>query len=259
MSDAHFLTATSLTARHGFFTRNGGVSTGDFQSLQCGFGAASDAPENVIENRRRALGALSLDAARLVAGFQVHSADAMLVAEPFDRDAAPKLDGLATRRGDIALGVLTADCAPVLLEDAEARVVGACHAGWRGALGGVVEATIARMVEAGAAEARIRAAIGPCIGPEAYEVGPEFEAAFLDADADNARFFRGPAEGAPGDRRRFDLAGYIADVRLAGFSVEQIGRCTYSEPAVFYSHRRGVHRGEADYGRLISIIAPIWG
>ncbi len=255
---AIFLTARALSARHGFFTRRGGVSKGIFASLQTGFGAEGDARENVAENRRRVLAALKLEGATLLAPFQTHSAEAMIVDAPYDERDPPKVDGLVTRNPAIAVGALAADCAPVLFEDREAGVVGACHAGWRGALDGIVEATLAKMLEAGAARDRIRVAIGPRIGPAAYEVGPEFEARFVAADAANARFFGPPAEGAPEDRRRFDLARYIAEARLDGLPAERLERCTYSEPDDFFSHRRSVHDGAPTYGRLISVIAPVW-
>lgn len=255
------LKAATLTAAHGFFTRQGGVSTGIYESLQMGRGARGDTAENVAENRRRALDALGLPGVVLVAPYQVHSAEAVIL----DAESAAlwagdpgQADGVVTRDPNVAVAALAADCAPVLMEDPGAGVVGACHAGWRGALGGIVEATLARMVEAGADRSRIRAAIGPCIGPEAYEVGAEYVARFTGADPENAAYFRPAAPGAEPGKARFDLPGYIAERRLSGVAAETLGRCTYAEPDLFFSHRRATHRGEYDYGRLISIICPRW-
>lgn len=247
------LTAAALTSRHAFFTRAGGVSTGVYESLQCGLGARDDAPEAIAENRARAARAVGAAPEALVTAYQIHSADARAVATPWPVDAAPRIDGMASAAPGVALGVLTADCAPVLLEDRAAGVVGACHAGWRGARAGIIEATVAEMLALGATRARIAAAIGPCIGPDAYEVGPEYRARFLEDAPDNERFFR-PAPRP--EHFLFDLPGYCA-ARLgaAGVAVvEPLGRCTYSEPDAFYSHRRSAHRQETDYGRLISII-----
>lgn len=263
MDRTPFLRADALTARHGFFTRQGGVSAGVYASLQAGFGAKSDPRENVDENRRRIMAALDLGAAALVAPRQIHSAEARIVLAPFGPDETPKVDGLATRQPGVALAALAADCMPILLEDAAAGVVGACHAGWRGALDGVVEATLAQMVALGAQAARIRGAIGPCISQAAYEVGPEFVARFVEQSPETARFFAAPASARPEDRRRFDLAGYLVEGRLAqgpwaAVRLQRLNRCTYGEPDLFYSHRRATHAGEDDYGRLIAVIAPVW-
>lgn len=263
MSGPAFLTAPRLSARHGFFTRRGGVSTGIYASLQTGFGARDDAPDNVAENRRRVLAALALEDAALLAPWQTHSAEALIASAPAAPDDPPRVDGLATREPGLALAALAADCMPALFEDAEAGVVAACHAGWRGALDGVVEATLARMAELGASPARIRGAVGPCISQDAYEVGPEFVERFLAETGDNARFFAPPAPGRPADRRRFDLPAYLIEGRLPRgpwreVRIERLGRCTYGEPDLFFSHRRATHRGEADYGRLIAVIAPRW-
>src|SRR5260221_6308448 len=190
---------------HGFFGRQGGVSKGIYESLNCGPGS-NDARDNVMENRARATAALSPDAG-LVTLYQVHSAEAVTVTAPWQIPDNPKADAMATDRPGIALGILTADCAPILLADPTARVIGAAHAGWNGALAGVVESVLAAMGRLGAKPERIRAAVGPCISQKAYEVGPEFEARFANADADNARFFtRSPRAG----HGQFDLPAYVA-------------------------------------------------
>lgn len=235
--------------RHGFFTRRGGVSEGLYASLNVGVGSGDD-PDRVAENRRRAAAALGSDT--LVTCYQVHSAEVAHAASPWP-GAPPEADGSVTTTPGLVLGALAADCAPVLLADPEARVVAAVHAGWRGALAGVVGEAVARMVERGADPARMTAAIGPCIGPASYEVGLEFLAAFTGADAANARFF---APGAGPRKRFFNLPAYVL-ARLAEAGVaraEWIGRDTYAEPDLFFSNRRAVHRGELDYGRLLSAI-----
>ena len=189
-----------------------------------------------------------MGAEALVTAHQVHSARAVVVRQPGPQGEA---DALVTDRPGLALGVLSADCAPILLADAEAGVIGAAHAGWRGALGGVVEAAVEAMATLGARPERIRAAVGPCIGPDAYEVGPEFEARFLAEDPANGRFFK-----RRGPRPRFDLPGYVLDrLRAAGVGEARwTGQCTYADAGRFFSHRRSVHRDEADYGRLLSLI-----
>ncbi|MFO1055768.1 MAG: peptidoglycan editing factor PgeF [Dongiaceae bacterium] len=238
--------------RHGFFGREGGVSDGLYASLNCGYGSG-DAPDKVTANRDRAAGRLDLTAARVVTGHQTHSARVATVETPWPRDAAPAVDALVTARPGIGLGVLTADCAPVLLADPAARVVGAAHAGWRGALGGVLEATVAAMAALGARPERIGAAIGPCIGPASYEVGPEFPAPFLAESAENARFFR-PAERA--GHLIFDLPGYVA-ARLArlGIASGWLGRDSLAESDRFFSYRRSTLDGHGVYGRGLSLIA----
>jgi YfiH family protein len=238
---------------HGFFTRNGGVSRGIYASGNCGFGSA-DAPASVAENRTRCARRLDVDPDRLVTAHQVHSADVAVVETPWRREEAPRADGLVTRVPGLAVGVLTADCVPVLLADAEARVVGAAHAGWRGALAGVVEATLAKMCALGATRARIAAAVGPAIGRNSYEVGPEFPAPFLTADPGNAAFFfPAPAAG----KHLFDIKGYVA-ARLAAAGVAQVAvlpNDTCVEERRFFSYRRACRRGESDYGRQLSAIA----
>jgi len=234
--------------RHGFFGRAGGASSGVFAGLNCGF-ASSDQQEAVALNRARAAAALDLAPGALAGMRQVHSARVAVVDDPAAR---PEADALVTDRPGIGLGVLTADCQPVLLADAQAGVVGAAHAGWRGALAGVLEATVTAMERLGARSGRIVAVIGPTISRPAYEVGPEFHARFLDDDPGSARFF---APG-PGGRAHFDLPGYgLERLRRAGVGrAEWIGLCTYGDAARFYSCRRAAHAGEADFGRLLSAI-----
>lgn len=241
--------ADSITAPHGFFTRIGGVSKGRYEGLNCGPGS-DDAAEAVAENR--ACVAKTLDADHLISVHQIHSAEAMHVTGPH-RGEKPKLDGLVTATKGVALGALHADCAPVLFEDVGANIVGAAHAGWRGALGGVTDATIAEMVKLGAKRENIAAAIGPCISQRAYEVGPEFMDEFMADDMENARFFA----GGQGDRMQFDLPGYLLNrLREAGVRAEWTGHCTYSDAEKFFSYRRVCHEGGGDYGRLVSAITP---
>jgi hypothetical protein len=251
------ITADSLSApgrlRHAFFTRQGGVSDGPYQSLNCGFGSG-DAEARVAANRGRAMGALGLDGDALVTAYQVHSPTAVVVAAPWRPEAAPEADALVTDRPGVALGVLTADCAPVLFADAEAGVVGAAHAGWRGARAGVLEATVEAMTGLGARAGRIAVAVGPCIRQASYEVGPEFQAAFVEEDAENADLF------AAAERRRhfrFDLPRYLERrlARLALAAVETIALDTCGDEERFFSYRRASRRGEPAYGRGLSAIA----
>jgi YfiH family protein len=239
--------------RHAFFTRDGGVSEGVYASLNVGLGS-SDAPDNVHENRARVARALGVAPGALALPYQIHSPDAVVVRAPWGDDERPRADAVVTDVPGLAMAVSTADCTPVLLADADAGVVGAAHAGWRGALRGVLESTLAAMESLGAARGRIVAAIGPTISADAYEVGPEFVARFLEEDAESAPFFM-RAERA--GHAMFDLPGYVA-MRLdkAGLGgVEDLGLCTYHDEARFFSYRRMTHRGEADYGRLIAGIA----
>ncbi|MFN0113344.1 MAG: peptidoglycan editing factor PgeF [Paracoccaceae bacterium] len=242
--------AELLPFRHGFFTRKGGASSGVFAGLNCGLGS-SDQREAVRTNRDRVAAALGLRAEALAAVHQVHSPDVVTVTGPMTTQ--PRADAIVTRTPGIALTVLTADCQPVLFADASAGVIGAAHAGWRGALAGVLERTVEAMEALGAARGRIAAVIGPAISQRAYEVGPEFLDAFLAEDDAYSRFF---AQGG-GDRLRFDLPGFgLHRMRAAGIGdVSWTGHCTYFDPARFYSYRRSVHAHEADYGRLISAIA----
>jgi len=236
---------------HGFFGRQGGVSKGIYASLNCGPGS-KDSRDDVMENRARATVALAADAT-LVTLYQVHSAQAVTVTAPWQIPDNPKADAMATDRPGIALGILTADCAPILLVDQEAQIIGAAHAGWGGALAGVVESVVAAMERLGAKPERIRAAIGPCISRKAYEVGPEFQLRFVSADPDNARFF---THSPRADHWQFDLPAYVAE-RLKGTgveSVESIGACTYAREDEFFSYRRTTHRKEPDYGRELSAI-----
>ncbi len=250
------ITAQSLSAqprlRHGFFTRQGGVSGGVYRSLNCGPGSGDD-PDHVAANRARALKELGGDGSALVTAHQIHSAEAVVVEAPWTPAQAPRADGLVTARPGIALGVLAADCVPVLFADAANRVIGAAHAGWKGALGGILEATVEAMAGLGADTAAITAAVGPCIGFESYEVGPEFRATFLAAAAANEVFF-GPST-RPG-HFQFDLAGYVFS-RLSGMGLglaESVPGDTCADETRFFSYRRATHRGEADYGRALSAI-----
>ena len=235
--------------RHGFFTRRGGASSGIFAGLNCGQGS-SDQSEAVSVNRARAAEALGLGPRQLVGVHQVHSADVVTVTAPLENPV--RADALVTATPGLALSVLTADCQPVLFADAKAGVIGAAHAGWRGALSGVLEATVAAMEALGATRTGIAAVIGPTISQRNYEVGPEFLDAFLAEDDRYDRYF---ANGQ-GDRYLFDLPGFgLHRLRAAGIGrAEWTRHCTYSDPARFYSYRRSVHRNEADYGRLISAI-----
>jgi hypothetical protein len=239
--------------RHGFFTRRGGVSGGLFESLNCGFGSG-DAAETVARNRALATERLGLSLDRLVTCHQVHGTTVATVENPWPPDAAPRADGLVTCSSGIALGILTADCAPILFADGVARVIGAAHGGWRGALSGIIEATLDRMEALGAKRARIRAGIGPCIAKRSYEVGPEFPAPFLADNPANAEYF---APAMRTDHFLFDLPGYI-EGRLARAGVTLIDRAardTVAEDRVFFSYRRACLRGEPVYGRALSAIA----
>lgn len=238
--------------RHGFFTRTGGVSEAIYASLNCGPGSR-DETGNVLENRERVARHLGATARDVVSLYQVHSATALAVAGPVAPDDRPKADAVVTATPGLAIGILTADCAPVLFADPEARVVGAAHSGWRGAVGGVLEATVAEMERLGARRQRIRAAIGPCINQDAYEVGPEFELEFLKSCSSNTRFF---FRNSPNARARFDLPGFVEDqLKQSGIgAIERQTACTYENESYFYSYRRSQHRNEGDYGRQISAI-----
>lgn len=234
--------------RHGFLGRRGGVSTGAYASLNVGLGSP-DIPEAVAANRRRAVDAVAPGAA-LVTCYQVHSADVATVTEPLRE--RPQGDALVTDRPGLLLGVLTADCAPVLLADLDAGVVGAAHAGWKGALAGVTDRTLDAMEALGARRERVAAAIGPCIAQGSYEVDEAFRARFAETDAGNERFF---LVGTPG-HHLFDLEGYVAHrLRAAGVaSVEPLGLDTYADEVRFFSYRRATHRAEPGYGRQIALI-----
>jgi YfiH family protein len=243
---------TSLSGiRHGFFTREGGVSEGIYASLNCGLGSNDDA-ERVLENRRRVARTLEGDGNAVVTLYQEHGTTAREVTAHPARDALPRADAVVTATPGLVIGVLTADCAPVLLADPLARVVAAAHAGWRGALEGIVESAIKEMERLGARRERIRAAVGPCIGQRAYEVGPEFEAQFLSRDAANHRFF---ARSSKTSRPHFDLSGFVlqrlGDARI--LNALSLGTCTFENESLF-SYRRKTKRNEPDYGRQISAI-----
>jgi polyphenol oxidase len=239
--------------RHGFFTRTGGVSQGIYASLNGGIGSR-DAAQNVAENRARMAVALAVPPQHLLTVYQTHSADVVTAEIPWSPDRRPHADAIVTRTPGLAIGVTTADCGPVLFADPQARVIGAAHAGWRGAFHGVLEATIAALERCGAERSRVVAGLGPMIRQPNYEIGSEFVARFEAADAANQRFFRASARAG---HALFDLAGYIA-ARLRGCGVERIediGRCTYGEPLEFFSYRASTHRGEPDYGRHVNAIA----
>ncbi len=247
----HAITAPALDpVRHGFFTRKGGASSGVFSGLNCGAGS-SDLAEAVRMNRARVAAQMGVAPDHLVTVHQTHSGRAVTIDGPLD-GPVPEADGMVTATPDVVLGILTADCQPVLFADRDAGVVGAAHAGWKGAQAGVLEATLDGMESLGAERARITAVIGPTISQRAYEVGPEFLDRFLDEDPENGRFF---AQGT-GDRLLFDLVGYgLHRLRAAGVGhAEWTGHCTYSDPEHFFSFRRATHHGEADYGRLIATI-----
>jgi YfiH family protein len=235
--------------RHGFFTRKGGASSGIFEGLNCGPGS-SDLDEVVSINRARVADAMGVAADHLLTINQIHSDIALPVTAPLAH--RPKADALVTATPGLAIAVLTADCQPVLFADHEAGVIGAAHAGWRGARDGILESTLAAMEALGADRERIHAVIGPTISQSAYEVGPEFLEGFLDDDPANGRFF---AQGT-GDRVLFDLPAYgLARLRQAGVGkAEWTRHCTYRDAGRFFSYRRTTHLGEADYGRLISVI-----
>jgi len=239
--------------RHAFYTRRGGVSEGIYDSLNCGLGSG-DAREAVIENRRRAMAFLELPEEALATNFQIHSPDVVVVDKVWPRDERPRADAMVTRTPGMALGILTADCAPILFADESARVIGAAHAGWRGAVTGVAEATVAAMAKLGADVRRVRAAIGPCIAQASYEVGPEFPRPFLEQDKGQERFFRPSRRSG---HFMFDLAGYLrARLQAIGIAgIEIVPRDTCAEDDAFFSYRRTTLEGGKDYGRGLSAIA----
>jgi YfiH family protein len=254
--DKMMLQAASLAAldgvAHGFFTRLGGVSDGIYASLNCGPGSR-DAAESVTENRARVVGLLGTGPDKLLTAFQKHTNKAAVAKKPWTRDQAPEADAIVTATPGLAIGVLTADCAPVLLCDPKARVIGAAHAGWRGALSGIVEAAVEAMTGLGARPEHIHAAIGPAISQGAYEVGHDYMAQFLAEQPDSEAFFAiDEGSGEP----HFDLPGYVAE-RLARAGVGEVldlGLCTYYDETRLFSYRRSQHHGEEDYGRQISAI-----
>jgi YfiH family protein len=239
--------------RHAFFTRSGGVSAGLYASLNGGIGS-HDTAENVAENRARMAAALGVEPDRFLTAFQIHSPDVVVAETPWTSDTRPRADAIVTRMRALAIGVTTADCGPVLFADPQAHVIGAAHAGWRGALAGVIEATVEAMERLGAARGHIRAAVGPMIRQANYEVGPDLIARFGAEDRASNRFFA-PAP-RPG-HALFDLGGYIAArLKRAGVGqIEDLGLCTYADANQFFSYRRTTHRAEADYGRHVNAIA----
>ncbi|HWM46508.1 MAG TPA: peptidoglycan editing factor PgeF [Xanthobacteraceae bacterium] len=237
--------------RHGFFTREGGVSTGLYASLNGGVGS-NDEREHVVENRSRMAAALGCAPRNLLTAYQIHSPDVVVAATPWPADERPRADAIVTRVPSLAIGVSTADCGPLLFADVDARVIGAAHSGWRGALTGVLEATVDVMEQFGAQRRRIIAALGPMIRQENYEVGEDLIQRFADADPPSKRFF---APAARSGHAMFDLAGYIvARLARARVECEDLGVCTYADEKRFYSFRRATHRGEPDYGRHINAI-----
>lgn len=236
--------------RHGFFTRRGGVSAGIYNALNCGAGSADD-PALVAENRTRVL--TTIGGRNLVTLYQIHSPTIVTVTAPWSREGAPRADGMVTRLGGVALGILTADCAPVLLADPENRVIGAAHAGWKGALGGICRNVVDAMCAIGARREKIVAAVGPCIAQASYEVGPELRAAFLARDPGFAGYFQ-PSPRP--DHYLFDLEGFVVNqLGAAGINMpDPLHRDTYGEADLFFSYRRTTHAGEGDYGRQISAI-----
>lgn len=250
------LCASSLAAidgvRHGFFTRQGGVSSGIYASLNCGPGSRDDTA-NVTENRVRVAELLGAGPGGLVTVFQMHSADAVIAEKPWKSDKTPEADAIVTKTPGVAIGVLTADCAPVLFCDGTARVIAAAHAGWKGALAGIIEATVETMRQLGARPERITAAIGPAISQDAYEVGADFVERFLAEEPASSAFFI-TDEGS--GEAHFDLPGYVGErlARAGVGAITDLGHCTYCEETRLFSYRRSQHHGEEDYGRQISAI-----
>ncbi len=240
---------------HGFFTRGGGHSSGIFASLNCGLGSGDDS-DLVAKNRETVARQLKVEVSNLVSAWQIHSADVVHVTKPWPQDQRPKVDGLVSNTKGLAIGVLTADCAPILFADVEAGVIGACHAGWKGALTGVSSATINAMEKIGANRNNMTAVIGPTISKTNYEVGPDFPAPFIASGSANAKFFTPSTR--PG-HHMFDLPGFLlCKLKTDGVgTVRNLDLCTYADESRFYSYRRATHRGEQDYGRLISAIALV--
>ncbi len=245
-------TLSSDAIEHAFFTRQGGASRGAFAAMNCGWGSGDD-PVAIAENRAIAAAALGIEGAVLVTARQIHSARAVRVDGAWTREDAPEVDGLVTRVPGIALGILTADCVPVLFADAESRVIGAAHAGWAGALAGILEATVNLMESEGAQRSRIVAAVGPCIRQKSYEVGSEFRQRFMESESDVTPFFK--AGNRPG-KYQFDLAGYVVRrlCRAGIGNVDDLDLDTCADENHFFSYRRSVLRGEAEFGRGLSAI-----
>ncbi|CTQ43660.1 peptidoglycan editing factor PgeF [Roseibium aggregatum] len=239
--------------RHGFFTRQGGVSGGIYTSLNIGLGS-DDERSSVLENRGRVADQLGIGADRLVSPYQIHSADVITVSAPFALDADRKADALVTATPGLAIGIATADCGPLLFADTKAGVIGAAHSGWKGAVTGILQNTVAAMEALGATRTNITAVLGPTISQGAYEVGPEFKERFLQEHPDNTRYFK-PSERA--EHFMFDLPAFITDkLQALGLGVvADLALCTYADEDRFFSYRRTTHRKEPDYGRQISAIA----
>ncbi|WP_350335058.1 peptidoglycan editing factor PgeF [Coralliovum pocilloporae] len=253
MIEADSLKTASGTIRHGFFTRQNGQSTGLYHSRNCGLGSG-DERETVVKNRESVALALGVDGDSLATPYQIHGITVHVADGPVAEEARPKADAIVTKTPGLAIGIVTADCGPVLFADPDAQIVGAAHAGWKGASSGVLEATIDTMVAQGAERHRITAVLGPTISQRNYEVGPEFVERLLTLDEDNSAFFI-PSTRA--DHAMFDLPGYILS-RLRGCglaSATATGHCTYEDETAFFSYRRATHRSEPDYGRQISAIA----
>jgi YfiH family protein len=251
VSDVELIRAISLgELPHGFLGRRGGVSVGEMAGLNVGYGSSDDR-ETIAGNRRLAIAAI-LPEAELATVHQVHGADALHVEHPWPQDGRPNADAMVTDRPNLLLGILTADCAPVLFADRNAVVVGAAHAGWRGAIAGITDSTIEAMERLGARRENIHAAVGPCIAQPSYEIDEAFRARFIEDDPDNARFFVTGAAGKP----HFDLEAYVVHRLIAAGidEVEALNLDTYGDADRFYSYRRSTHRGEADYGRQLSAI-----
>src|SRR5271169_4568566 len=239
--------------RHAFFTRRGGVSAGVYASLNGGTGSR-DSANLVADNRTRMAAALGVGPDRLLTAYQIHSPHVVTIEAPWTSETRPRADAIVTRMRALAIGVTTADCGPVLFADPQAGVIGAAHAGWRGALAGGIEATVEAMERLGAARGHIRAAIGPMIRQSNYEVGPDLIARFAAEDGASSRFF---APASRNGHALFDLGGYVAArlVRTGVSEVEDLGLCTYADPDRFFSYRRTTHRAEPDYGRHVNAIA----
>ena len=236
--------------RHAFFTRPGGVSDGIYKGLNVGIGS-NDERTNVVENRRRAAEHLGTPEHMLVNPYQVHSPDVVTVTGPFEGER-PKADAIVTATPGVAIAVVTADCGPILFADPKARVIGAAHAGWKGAIGGVLESTIVAMEKLGATRADIKAVLGPSISQQNYEVGPEFVSQFSAHDSANTRWF---APSTKAGHSMFDLWGYTLErLAKAGVSASVTGHCTYADEGRFFSYRRTTHRAEPDYGRQLSAL-----
>lgn len=250
------ITASDLTAnpaiRHGFFTRRGGVSGGIYEGLNCGYGSGDNSAD-VDENRTRAMARFGLTRDQLNTVYQVHSADVAVTDEPWAIEGRPKVDAIVTNRPGLAIGIMTADCTPVLFADRKAGIIGAAHAGWKGAIGGVLAATVRKMEELGGDRHHITAAVGPCIHQKSYEVGPEFYRSFVDQHSQNDQYFT----ASPKDRHYlFDLPGFVlgklSELDLS--AVQNVSEDTYLNEDKFYSYRRTTHRKETDYGRGLSAI-----